>query len=51
MYKKLFFFILILFSSVNIYARNWKAKHVFIIGLDGWGSYSVEKADMPNVKF
>lgn len=28
----------------------WKARHVFIIGLDGWGSYSVEKADMPNVK-
>lgn len=27
-----------------------KAKHVVLIGLDGWGSYSVEKADMPNVK-
>lgn len=26
------------------------AKHVVIIGLDGWGAYSVEKADMPNVK-
>lgn len=31
-------------------AQNWKAKHVVLIGLDGWGSYSVEKADMPNVK-
>ena len=29
---------------------QWKAEHVFIIGLDGWGAYSVEKADMPNVK-
>lgn len=29
---------------------QWKAGHVFIIGLDGWGAYSVEKADMPNVK-
>lgn len=27
-----------------------KAKHVVFIGLDGWGSYSVEKANMPNVK-
>lgn len=28
----------------------WRAQHVVFIGLDGWGSYSVEKADMPNVK-
>ncbi len=27
-----------------------KAAHVFLIGLDGWGAYSVEKADMPNIK-
>ena len=27
-----------------------KAKHVVYIGLDGWGAYSVEKADMPTVK-
>ena len=27
-----------------------KAKHVILIGLDGWGAYSVPKADMPNVK-
>ena len=26
------------------------AEHVILIGLDGWGSYSVEKAEMPNVK-
>ena len=31
-------------------AAKWKAKHVVLIGLDGWGAYSVEKADMPNVK-
>lgn len=30
--------------------QPWKAEHVIFIGLDGWGSYSVEKADMPNVK-
>ena len=27
-----------------------KAKHVILIGLDGWGAYSLPKADMPNVK-
>lgn len=32
------------------FAAKWRAKHVVLIGLDGWGAYSVEKADMPNVK-
>ena len=31
-------------------ADTEKAKHVVFIGLDGWGSYSVSKADMPVVK-
>lgn len=31
-------------------AAKWKAKHVIIIGFDGWGSYSVAKADIPNIK-
>lgn len=31
-------------------ARRSKAEHVIIVGLDGWGAYSVPKADMPNVK-
>lgn len=26
-------------------APEWKAEHVFVIGLDGWGAYSVAKAD------
>lgn len=30
--------------------RKPVAEHVILIGLDGWGSYSVEKAEMPNVK-
>jgi predicted AlkP superfamily pyrophosphatase or phosphodiesterase len=25
-------------------------KHVILIGLDGWGAYSLEKAEMPNAK-
>ncbi|WP_442878924.1 alkaline phosphatase [Bacteroides sp.] len=32
------------------FAAKWKAEHVILIGLDGWGSYSVEKANMPHVK-
>ncbi|MCD8165016.1 MAG: alkaline phosphatase [Bacteroides sp.] len=30
---------------------QWKAKHVIFIGLDGWGSYSVEKASTPIIKY
>lgn len=32
------------------YAAKPKAKHVVYIGMDGWGAYSVPKADMPVVK-
>lgn len=42
--------VLVLFFTNASFAAKWKAKHVVLIGLDGWGSYSVEKADMPNVK-
>lgn len=44
--------ILVAFFTVSgfCFAQNWKAEHVFLIGLDGWGAYSVEKAEMPNVK-
>ncbi|MDR2917664.1 MAG: alkaline phosphatase [Tannerella sp.] len=47
---KVFFIITFLFFTVNTIFSKEKAKHVILIGLDGWGSYSVEKADMPNVK-
>lgn len=48
---KLFFALafLMLFADASM-AAKWKAKHVVLIGLDGWGAYSVEKAEMPNVK-
>ncbi len=36
--------------SSAVFASSRKAGHVILIGLDGWGSYSVEKADMPHVK-
>lgn len=43
--------ITILFLTAHLsFAAKWKAKHVILIGLDGWGSYSVEKAEMPTVK-
>lgn len=32
------------------FGAKWRAKHVVLIGLDGWGAYSVEKANMPAVK-
>ena len=39
------------FSSCAGKPKNkWLAQHVVLIGLDGWGSYSVERAEMPNVK-
>ncbi len=31
-------------------AKGKKAGHVLVIGLDGWGSFCMEKAEMPNVK-
>jgi predicted AlkP superfamily pyrophosphatase or phosphodiesterase len=50
MKKVLLVIALILSSVVGISAKGWKAKHVVWIGLDGWGAYSVEKSEMPNVK-
>jgi len=43
-------FIAFFITSSMCFAAKWKAEHVILIGLDGWGSYSVEKAEMPNVK-
>lgn len=40
---------LFLWTPQSIAAKS-KAKHVILIGLDGWGSYSYEKAQMSNVK-
>lgn len=52
MKQKRFFWLLVCAClCVNFsYAAKWKAKHVILIGMDGWGAYSVEKAEMPNVK-
>lgn len=38
-------------TANNGYAKKpYKAKHVILIGLDGWGAYSVDKANIPNIK-
>lgn len=31
-------------------AAKWKAQHVVLIGIDAWGSYSIEKAEIPTIK-
>lgn len=41
---------LLIVTGTIIGGNGWKAQHVIFIGLDGWGSYSMPKADMPNVK-
>lgn len=52
--KKIFYLLTLLlcssFFTSQAYGARWKAKHVVFIGLDGWGSYSVDKARMPRVK-
>lgn len=43
--------ICLLTIAPNCHAGSkWKAKHVVLIGLDGWGAYSVEKANIPHIK-
>ena len=32
------------------YAAKWRADHVIMIGIDGWGAYSVKNAKIPNIK-
>lgn len=42
--------VLTIFTVSTAFAAKPKAKHVVWIGLDGWGAYSVEKAEMPVTK-
>ncbi len=42
--------LLLIGSCTDKKGKEWKAKHVILIGFDGWGAYSVEKADMPHTK-
>lgn len=41
----------IILGNLNVQAAKWRAKHVVLIALDGWGAYSVPKAtNIPNIK-
>ena len=42
--------VFLLLIAADSMADYWTAKHVVMLGLDGWGAYSVNKAEMPNVK-
>lgn len=52
--KKLIFSLLLSFFAVYFTTTpcqaKGKAKHVVLIGLDGWGAYSVPKAEIPTIK-
>ena len=52
MTKKLFFILgCLLFAAIlPCQAAKWKARHVIMIGIDGWGAYSVPKASIPHIK-
>lgn len=40
----------VLLAVAPVWAGRAKAKHVVLIALDGWGAYSVPKADIPNIR-
>lgn len=51
MIKRVFTFLLILVLGINVTeAARFRAKHVVLIAIDGWGSYSMDKANIPNIR-
>ena len=48
--KKTFLFLIAALSFLLSGQAAEKAKHVVLIGLDGWGAYSVSKAEIPNIR-
>lgn len=48
--KKTFLFLIVALSFLLSGQAAEKAKHVVLIGLDGWGAYSVSKAEIPNIR-
>ena len=41
---------LLMLCTSATFAARWTAKHVVFIGMDGWGSYAMKKADMPHLR-
>lgn len=48
--KKIVLLIISVVMGCSAWASKPRAGHIIYVGFDGWGSYSVEKADMPTVK-
>ena len=50
--KRLFIFAIALIAAVACAPKGseQKAKHVFVIAFDGWGSYAMESVQMPNTR-
>ena len=50
--KRLLIFAIALFAAVACAPKGGeqKAKHVFVIAFDGWGSYAMESVNMPNTR-
>ena len=50
MEKKIICLLLAVLCGLPVLGK-WKANHVILIGLDGWGAYSVPKAtNIPNLQ-
>lgn len=47
--KVIFLTSLLLLVAAAAWGARPKAKHVVLIAVDGWGAYSVPKADIPNI--
>lgn len=48
--KKLFTICILLLIGSPLFSQIKKAKHVILIGCDGFGAYAVNDAKMPNLK-
>lgn len=48
--RKLIYTLVLLVIALPISAQVKKAKHIILIGCDGFGAYALPEADMPNLK-
>jgi predicted AlkP superfamily pyrophosphatase or phosphodiesterase len=48
--KNSFFTLIFFIFAFSACSPQQEEKHVIFIGLDGWGAYCMDKADMPNAK-
>ena len=48
--RKVIISLLVLLATCTACTEKEVAKHVIIIGLDGWGSYSMEEAKVPFIR-